>query len=190
MHTRCMYIREVLNCSALRVTREERLCKDISRNPVMVPFGGPNKLTVEVNDMRRGQPYLYCVLIYLILALLAFLFVLKPVYAFEHINKWDPEDQVLMGITVTAGAIDVLQTSWIFAHDDFDDFNPILNAGVDRYGTEFIPAYFVASGLITYGIAGILDGKARTTFLSITSILESACVINNEMVGVGYSFKF
>ena len=107
---------------------------------------------------------------------------------FEHFNKWDTEDKVLLGVTYTAGAVDVLQTHSIFHQDDYKEFNPIINAGVDKFGHKFITPYFVASGLLVYTAAGFLKGKKRTTFLSIMCILESAVVINNDRVGVRLKF--
>ena len=118
----------------------------------------------------------------LIFTLIIFLTSNTRGYAWEETTK-----NLYTAFAITL-AIDSLQTMAIFKDGGYDK-NEFINDGVERYGTNFIPAYFTTFGLAWLGITHLLPYPAlRKTFLGISLIFSADTIIHNYVVGVGFSF--
>jgi len=125
----------------------------------------------------------------LYLALIAFwVWVFLALGSLAFGADWDKTDKTLFAITVSASAVDTLQTKDIFGDPNRTEVNPIINGGVDLIGEGFIPLYFIGVSALQWWIADNLSPKNRKIFLGIVSTIEVGVVSRNAYLGVGLKF--
>ena len=84
--------------------------------------------------------------------------------------------------------IDMLQTADIYQHpDEYYEVNPVINFGVAKFGTGFIPLYFAGSFGLRYVIADQLKSW-RPWFLTGTAAVSAGLVIHNNSIGLEVGF--
>ena len=100
---------------------------------------------------------------------------------------WTKMDKTLMTINGVLMTMDMMQTMDIYRHSEYYEINPIIDAGVNEFGTEFIPVYFAGSFGLRYLIADKIGGW-RPWFLAGTAAVSAGLVINNNSIGLNIEF--
>ena len=100
---------------------------------------------------------------------------------------WTKTDKTLLTINGVLMTIDMLQTADIYRHSEYYEVNPIIDGGVNRFGTGFIPVYFAGSFGVQYLIADQLKSW-RPWFLSGTAAVSAGLVIHNNSIGLEVGF--
>jgi hypothetical protein len=98
---------------------------------------------------------------------------------------WTTQQIVLESVTQAALFVDYKQTLDIKRHQGFSETNPIL--GLHPSDTR-VRAYFLASSILSLGIAQLLQGSSRTAFMTGEMSFELAVVKRN--VGLGLTVRF
>ena len=84
--------------------------------------------------------------------------------------------------------VDMLQTADIYQNlDEYHEINPVINFGVAKFGTGFIPFYFAGSFGLRYVIADQLKSW-RPWFLTGTAAVTAGLVIHNNSIGLEVGF--
>ena len=102
-------------------------------------------------------------------------------------SGWNRRDKTLLTINGVLMTIDMLQTADIYRHDEYYEVNPIIDSGVDKFGTGFIPVYFAGSFGARYLIADQLKSW-RPWFLTGTAAVSAGLVIHNNSIGLEIGF--
>ena len=105
-------------------------------------------------------------------------------------DDWDTYDKSLFAAHQVIRTVDMFQTNDIYDHKEFYEMNPIIDRGVDEFGTKFIPVYFVGMAVAEYLIADALPSKYRKVFLGVGTAVSLGLVYHNNDIGLGLSFKF
>jgi len=100
---------------------------------------------------------------------------------------WTKTDKTILSINGVLMTIDMLQTADIYHNDDYYEINPVINFGVSKFGTGFIPFYFAGSFGAQYLIADQLDSW-RPWFLTGTAAVSAGLVIHNNSIGLEVGF--
>ena len=100
-------------------------------------------------------------------------------------DEWTTADKSLAAGVITAYALDWAQTRDISNHHDLRETNPLLG---EHPGYAKINNYFVATGLVTLGIAHILPSKYRKIFLTSVVVVEVGFIANNAHLGLKMRF--
>jgi hypothetical protein len=100
---------------------------------------------------------------------------------------WTKTDKTLLTINGVLMTIDMLQTADIYRHSEYYEVNPVIDAGVERFGTGFIPMYFAGSFGMRYVIADQLKSW-RPWFLTGTAAVSAGLVIHNNSIGLEVGF--
>ena len=103
-------------------------------------------------------------------------------------DDWDKIDKGLGIGLLTLNIVDILQTNYIYDHEEYNETNVNISKGVEVLGDTFVLAYFAVASIVEYWIADRLDSKGRKVFLGIASLLQLGYVSNNITVGIGFSF--
>lgn len=122
--------------------------------------------------------------------LLCIMILIIPISALDAIasDDWDTLDKTLMGTLIISHTIDCLQIQYIFDNPEWHELNPVIRDGVDRYGKRFIPAYFIATTLVTALIADWVPSDYRKAWLGIWVGSSITTIHRNYLVGVGFKF--
>jgi len=100
---------------------------------------------------------------------------------------WTKTDKTLLTINGVLMTIDMLQTADIYQHEEYYEANPVINFGVGKFGTGFLPFYFVGSFGLRYLIADQLNSW-RPWFLAGTAAVSAGLVIHNNSIGLEIGF--
>ena len=102
--------------------------------------------------------------------------------------SWTKTDKTLLTINGVLMTIDMLQTADIYHHpEEYYEVNPVINFGVAKFGTGFIPFYFAGSFGARYLIADQLKSW-RPWFLTGTAAMSAGLVIHNNSIGLEVGF--
>ena len=101
---------------------------------------------------------------------------------------WTKGDKTLLTINGVLMTVDMLQTEDIFRHEEYYEINPIINTGVNHFGTGFIPFYFAGSFGLQYLVADALPNIYRKMFLTGSAAMSAALVIHNNSIGLEVGF--
>lgn len=105
-------------------------------------------------------------------------------------DEWDTYDKSVFVAHQVFRTVDMFQTQDIYNHKEFYEMNPIIDRGVNKFGTHFIPVYFVAMGVAEYLIADALPDPYRKVFLTAGTMVTIGLVHHNKSIGLGMSFEF
>ena len=105
-------------------------------------------------------------------------------------DEWDTYDKSLFVAHQIIRTVDMFQTQDIYNQKEFYEMNPVIDTGVDRFGTHFIPIYFVGMAVAEYFIADALPSNYRKAFLTVGSAVSVGLVYHNKAAGLNMSFKF
>lgn len=98
-------------------------------------------------------------------------------------KQWDTTDKYLLAGLIAVQSLDCLQTNYIFEHkEEFHETNRLITK------KSFVLLYFAAFTLIESLIAHKLDSKYRKVWLAGCILNSSSFVINNMILGIGFSF--
>ena len=130
--------------------------------------------------------------LYLLMVLLLPLLWCKTsdAWDFKPFNDWDKTEKALFTSSCVFRTIDMLQTNDIYHHDEYHEINPFIDSGVDKFGTKFIPVWFVTMGLTEYLIVDALPHKYRKVVLGVTNAVSLGLIYNNNRIGLGLNFSF
>ena len=109
---------------------------------------------------------------------------------FKPFSDWDKTEKALFASSCVFRTIDMLQTNDIYHHDEYHEINPLIDSGVDKFGTKFIPVWFVTMGLTEYLIVDALPHKYRKVVLGVTNAVSLGLIYNNNRIGLGLNFSF
>lgn len=126
-------------------------------------------------------------MIKIMLMIMAVLFSSATVHAED---EWDTYDKSLFAAHQLIRTVDMFQTQDIYNHKEFYEMSPIIDRGVNEFGTHFIPVYFASIGVIEYLIADALPSPYRKTFLGVGTAVSLGLIYRNNSIGLGMSFKF
>ncbi len=119
--------------------------------------------------------------------ILCLIIILIPISVSANDN-WDTLDKTLLGTLIISHTIDCFQTQYIFDNPNHRELNRVIKDGVDRYGKGFIPAYFIATTLVSALIADWLPSDYRKAWLGIWVGASVNTITRNYMLGVGLKF--
>jgi len=113
-------------------------------------------------------------------------------WEFKPFNDWDKAEKALFASNCVFRTVDMLQTNDIFARKDegYYEMNPLIDAGVNKFGTKFIPIWFVSMGVAEYLIIDALPHKYRKIALGVTNAVSLGLIYNNNRIGLGLNFSF
>ena len=94
---------------------------------------------------------------------------------------WNKNHQIMMGMYVTAHAVDIMQTREILSDERYYELNPVLS-GLNR---DQATGMMVASSGAVYLLAEKFP-EYRTWIIAIPMSLALACVFNNLKIGVTF----
>ena len=118
--------------------------------------------------------------------LLLCLFLVSPAHASDWFTPLTDADKVRLGIYAVTHVIDWGQTLYISEHPtEHYEFNPLLP---DHPTRGEVNRYFVATGLIHYGIVRALPREYRPWFQWFTISFNSALIAHNAQVGIRVEF--
>jgi len=100
---------------------------------------------------------------------------------------WTKTDKALLTINGVLMTVDMLQTADIYQHEEYYEINPVIDFGVGKFGTGFIPFYFAGSFGLRYLIADQLKSW-RPWFLTGTAAVTAGLVIHNNSIGLKIGF--
>ena len=100
-------------------------------------------------------------------------------------NFWDNEDKELLATFSTLMAVDMLQTRYVFEHEEYRETNTIID---NYFNDEKAYAYFALTGLGAYLIADNLRPEYRKSFLRFLCVVQIGVTNNNASIGIGFSF--
>ncbi len=99
--------------------------------------------------------------------------------------KWDRTEKILFGTFVTVLVIDLIQTQYIFKHDEYRELNPIINA----IGPEWTPLYYATRVAAIWWVADVYpSGRQRKTILCLVDAINIVLVGHNYYIGIKLSF--
>ncbi len=119
-----------------------------------------------------------------IFTILTILILISPAIA----DDWDTMDKALLGVLITSQTIDCFQTRYIFDKPEWNELNPVIRDGVDKYGQGFIPFYFATTTLINALIADWLPSDYRKAWLGIWVGSSVTTIYRNYSIGVKMKF--
>lgn len=119
----------------------------------------------------------------LVLTILIIFILATPAIA----QDWDNIDKGLLATLIMTKTVDCLQTRWIF-DNEWNELNPIIVEGVERFGKVFIPVYFALTTLGIGLIADWLPSDYRKPWLGIWVGISGKCVHRNYVVGIKFGF--
>jgi len=117
--------------------------------------------------------------------LLLFMSIFPSFSLAEEKNSWDKEDKELFATFGTLMAVDMLQTRYIFEHDEYTETNPLID---NYFSDEKVYGYFALTTLGAYLIANNLQPEQRKSFLRYLCMLQIGVTNNNASIGIGFSF--
>lgn len=99
--------------------------------------------------------------------------------------KWDRTEKILFGTFVLTSVIDLMQTQYISKHDEYGEFNFVINA----IGPEWTPLYFTIRAVsICWIVDKFPSGKQRKNMLGLANAINLFLVGRNYYIGVKLSF--
>ena len=126
-----------------------------------------------------------CTQLYYLGVLLLLMLIFPSFCLSEEINFWDNEDKELFATFGTLMAVDMLQTRYVFEHEEYRETNPIIN---NYFNDEKAYGYFALTGLGAYLIADNLRPEYRKSFLRFLCAVQIGVTNNNASIGIGFSF--
>jgi len=120
--------------------------------------------------------------------ILVFVFITSfSIPAFSE--EWNIEDKMLLGGLIVTKFIDYKQTSYIFDHpEEWKELNPLIKSGVDKYGNNFVPFYFLTTTLVEVFIADKLKSEYRGRFVSFLFGASFSTIYFNYQAGIKVNF--
>ena len=109
---------------------------------------------------------------------------------FKPFKDWDKTEKALFASSCVFRTVDMLQTNDIYHHDEYYEINPAIDYGVDKFGTKFIPVWFISMGIAEYLIVDALPHKYRKIALGVTNAVSLGLIYNNNRIGLGLNFSF
>ena len=95
--------------------------------------------------------------------------------------SWSKNHKIMMGMYVTAHAVDIMQTREILSDERWRELNPLLS-GLNR---DQATGMMVASSGAVYLLADKFP-EYRTWIIAVPMSLALACVFNNWKIGVTF----
>ena len=95
--------------------------------------------------------------------------------------SWSKNHKIMMGMYVTAHAVDIMQTREILSDERYYELNPVLS-GLNR---DQATGVMMLDTLLLAGLANEFP-KYRTWIIGIPMSLALACVFNNWKIGVTF----
>ena len=143
--------------------------------------------------MRKHLPFLFanglrcsiCTHLYYLGMLLLLMLIFPSFCLSEEKNFWDNEDKELFATFGTLMAVDMMQTRYVFEHEEYRETNPIIN---NYFNDEKAYGYFALTGLGAYLIADNLRPEYRKSFLRFLCMVQIGVTNNNASIGIGFSF--
>ena len=113
------------------------------------------------------------------LLVIILIFVVPSICSAE---QWDTADKYLLAGLIAVQTLDWLQTNYIFKHDEYYETNPIITK------KAIVPLYFITLTLLKSLVAYKMDSKKRKIWLSFCILHSTTFVIDNMVLGIGFSF--
>jgi hypothetical protein len=113
-------------------------------------------------------------------------------WEFRPFNDWDKTEKALFASSCVLRTVDMLQTNDIYNREDegYHEINPLIDAGVNKFGTKFIPVWFITGTIAEYLILDALPHKYRKIALGVTNAVSLGLIYNNNRIGLGLNFSF
>ena len=105
-------------------------------------------------------------------------------------DDWDNWDKSLYITHQLAKTVDMFQTQNIYRNKEYRELNPVIDSGVNKFGTHFIPVYFLGSAVAEYIVADVLKAPYRKMFLTTGTLFTIGLIQHNKSIGLGLSIKF
>ena len=111
---------------------------------------------------------------------------------FKPFNDWDKIEMSLFLSNCVLRTVDMLQTNDIYNREDegYHEINPLIDAGVNKFGTKFIPVWFITGTIVEYLIVDAMPHKYRKVALGVTNAISIGLIYNNNRIGLGLNFSF
>ena len=106
----------------------------------------------------------------------------------SYFEDWDRTEKTLFGTYALLHAIDYGQTSYILDHEEWYEFNDIIEYMDEELGQTGVVLYFASSFAVSYFIADYLDHKYRKMFLIFANTVKISLVGHNYRIGVRIKF--
>ena len=113
-------------------------------------------------------------------------------WEFRPFNDWDKTEKALFASNCVLRTVDMLQTNDIYARKDegYYEMNPLIDAGVDKFGTKFIPVWFITGTIAEYLIVDAMPHPWRKAALGVFNAVSIGLIYNNHQKGLGLNFSF
>ena len=143
----------------------------------------------NIPKIVRNFSLLCCVIISLY-CLLSLCVGSANAWEFKPFDDWDKTEKALFASNSVLRTVDMLQTNDIYHHKEYHEINPFIDAGVDKFGTKFIPVWFVGMGVAEYLVVDALPHSWRKGVLGFTNAVSLGLVYHNNQIGLGLNFSF
>jgi hypothetical protein len=105
-------------------------------------------------------------------------------------DPWTKQQKALFGAFTALHAVDLMQTQYVFDHDEFYERNPIIRRIHGHGGDIAVTGYFVGTWAAIGAACHYMPSKYRTATLWIVTTINLGVVIHNDHIGVGLGKPF